>query len=242
MLTKWQWQEICAGSSVIRWLNPASCRTFWKIISMGKLHHILHQGLLTRYVHTYNAGCSPWWHFWCLIVVRHCWHLLKMDTTHGRGEGEEIVSCRKILLFIATYSPLLNDLVWILWVNSILTTWWGLGVKVHMILKTFWWRKMSQWKRNWCKMVRSREITIFTASFGNFMISFAIQNSALVKFTGINYQFMYQIRCWCSNYSGSMTWDVNNISWWFRGTTVTTFTANGRHSSGQRQQCTVFEW
>ena len=132
----------------MRWLNPPSCRTFWKIISMGKLHHILHQGLLTRYVHTYNAGCSPWWHFWCLIPVRHCWHLLKMDTTHERGEGEEmffsasknnllqicndllrrlsvsqnIVSCRKILLFIAKFSPLLNDLVWILWVNSILTT------------------------------------------------------------------------------------------------------------------------
>jgi len=150
MLTKWQWQVICAGSSVTTWLTPASCRTFWKIISMGKLHHILHQGLPTRYVHTYNAGCSPWWHFWRLIVVRHCWHLLKMDITHGRGEGEEmffsacknnllqicydllrrlsgsqnIASSRKILLFIVKFSPLLNDLVWIhvLWVNSILTT------------------------------------------------------------------------------------------------------------------------
>jgi len=60
-----------------------------------------------------------------------------MDTTHGMGKGEEmffsacknkllqicndllrrlsvsqnIVSCRKILLFIAKFSPLLNDLV-----------------------------------------------------------------------------------------------------------------------------------
>jgi len=61
---QWQWQKICIGSSVQRLFTPASCRTLWKCVSMGKLCHFLHRDLPTRYVHTYNAGCSPWWYFW----------------------------------------------------------------------------------------------------------------------------------------------------------------------------------
>jgi hypothetical protein len=68
------------------------------------------------------------------------------------------------------------------------------------------------------------------------IISFAIQNIALVKFTGRHSQFTYQICCWHSNYSSSMTWKVNVISWCFRGTTATTtFTEDGRHGCSQRQ-------